>query len=69
MGLLPEREQLEQFLKDKSPDKRTRWVDQLLADEMGYAEHWLTFWNDLLRNDYDGTVSLPWSQADQRLVV
>ncbi|MEX2026644.1 MAG: DUF1549 domain-containing protein, partial [Pirellulaceae bacterium] len=20
-----------------------------------YAEHWLTFWNDLLRNDYAGT--------------
>ena len=20
-----------------------------------YAEHWLTFWNDLLRNDYTGT--------------
>jgi hypothetical protein len=22
---------------------------------MDYAEHWLTFWNDLLRNDYGGT--------------
>ena len=55
VGLLPEREQLEQFLKDKSADKRARWVDQLLANDMDYAEHWLTFWNDLLRNDYDGT--------------
>jgi hypothetical protein len=27
----------------------------LLADDRRYAEHWLTFWNDLLRNDYRGT--------------
>lgn len=55
VGLLPERDQLERFLNDKAADKRSRWVDQLLADDMAYAEHWLTFWNDLLRNDYDGT--------------
>ncbi len=55
VGLLPEREQLQRFLNDKAPDKRARWIDQLLADDMAYAEHWLTFWNDLLRNDYDGT--------------
>jgi hypothetical protein len=29
-------------------------VDAALADATGYAEHWLTFWNDLLRNAYDG---------------
>ena len=28
---------------------------QLLADRPRYAQHWLTFWNDLLRNDYQGT--------------
>ena len=28
---------------------------ELLADDVDYAEHWLTFWNDLLRNDYTGT--------------
>ena len=27
----------------------------MLDDRRGYAEHWLTFWNDLLRNDYAGT--------------
>src|SRR5206468_3678989 len=26
-------------------------VDALLADQDAYAEHWMTFWNDLLRND------------------
>jgi len=26
-----------------------------LSDKTRYAEHWMTFWNDLLRNDYAGT--------------
>ena len=30
-------------------------IDELLADNQAYAEHWLSFWNDLLRNDYAGT--------------
>ena len=55
VGLMPTAEQAQAFLADTSPDKRTKLVDQLLADNLGYTEHWLTFWNDLLRNDYDGT--------------
>ena len=54
-GLLPDAEKVESFLADDTPDKRTRLVDALLADSTAYAEHWLTFWNDLLRNDYAGT--------------
>ncbi len=30
-------------------------VRRLLDDKPNYAEHWLTFWNDALRNDYRGT--------------
>ena len=37
------------------PDRRERLIDRLLADDVARAEHWLTFWNDLLRNDYAGT--------------
>lgn len=55
LGLLPPREELEEFVADKSPDKRQRLVRRLLADNPRYAEHWLTFWNDVLRNDYKGT--------------
>lgn len=55
VGLLPEPEALGKFLADKSPDKRARLVRELLANDTAYAEHWLTFWNDLLRNDYSGT--------------
>lgn len=55
LGLLPPPEALEEFLADKSPDKRRQLVRRLLADSEGYAVHWLSFWNDMLRNDYKGT--------------
>ncbi len=55
VGLLPTPEELEHFISDTSPDKRTRLIDQLLNDDVAYADHWLSFWNDLLRNDYTGT--------------
>lgn len=55
VGLVPTPEQLAAFLSDSTPDKRNRAIQRLLADRQGYAEHWLTFWNDLLRNDYQGT--------------
>lgn len=55
VGLLPKPETIQTFVADKMPDKRARLVDSLLADKTAYTEHWLTFWNDLLRNDYAGT--------------
>jgi hypothetical protein len=55
IGLLPPPEELNAFLKDRSDDKREKLVKRVLADNRNYAEHWLTFWNDMLRNDYKGT--------------
>ena len=55
IGLLPEPGELAAFLADRRPDKRARLVDRLLANDVAYTEHWLSFWNDLLRNDYAGT--------------
>ena len=55
VGLLPAPDRVEAFVADTDPDKRTRLVRDLLADDVAYADHWLTFWNDLLRNDYTGT--------------
>jgi mono/diheme cytochrome c family protein len=55
IGLLPPPQDLEAFLNDARPDKREHLVGKLLADNSRYAEHWLSFWNDLLRNDYRGT--------------
>lgn len=55
VGLPPTPAEIESFVADTSPDKRERLVNALLADRRRYAEHWMTFWNDALRNDYRGT--------------
>lgn len=54
-GLLPTPEELQAFLDDPRTDRREHLVQVLLADNARYAQHALTFWNDLLRNDYRGT--------------
>ncbi len=54
IGLLPRPEQVEAFRQNSSANKRTQLVTTLLNDEQNYAQHWLSFWNDLLRNDYSG---------------
>ena len=54
-GLLPEPAAFLAFIADPAPDKRARLIRSLLGSDVAYTEHWLTFWNDLLRNDYDGT--------------
>jgi mono/diheme cytochrome c family protein len=55
IGLLPTPEELDAFENDASPEKRSRLADALLARNSDFAQHWLTFWNDALRNDYKGT--------------
>jgi hypothetical protein len=50
-GLLPSPEAVDAFLADRTPDKRARLVQTLLADDDKYAQHWISFWNDLLRNE------------------
>jgi hypothetical protein len=54
-GLLPEPAAVDAFVADKSPGKRAKLIELTLARDTDYAEHWLSFWNDLLRNDYQGT--------------
>ncbi len=55
VGLLPPADEVRAFVVSEVPDKRAQLVDRLLDDRSGYAQHWLSFWNDLLRNDYAGT--------------
>ncbi len=55
IGQLSAPGELDAFLKDTGPAKRDRLIRRLLDDRRAYADHWLTFWNDLLRNDYQGT--------------
>lgn len=55
IGLLPAPQDLIEFTNDKNPGKRADMVRRLLNRTDDYAMHWLTFWNDALRNDYTGT--------------
>ena len=55
IGLLPDPAEVKGFVESSDPNKHAALVDQLLANDREYAQHWLTFWNDLLRNDYTGT--------------
>lgn len=55
LGLLPDADRLKAFVDDTASDKRRRLVEESLERNVDYADHWLTFWNDLLRNDYAGT--------------
>jgi mono/diheme cytochrome c family protein len=55
LGVLPPVAELEAFIEDGRSDKRARLVQRLLGNNQDYAVHWLSFWNDLLRNDYRGT--------------
>ncbi|HEV7403271.1 MAG TPA: DUF1549 domain-containing protein [Chthoniobacteraceae bacterium] len=51
IGLLPTPAEVHAFVAQ--PD-RAALVRALLERRRDYADHWLTFWNDLLRNDYRG---------------
>ena len=50
-GLVPSPEELQAFLDDRAPDKHDTLIAKLLAGNQKYAENWISFWNDLLRND------------------
>jgi hypothetical protein len=51
-GRLPTAEEAKAFLADKSPDKRDRWIDRLLASE-SYADYFANKWASILRNKRD----------------
>ncbi len=68
-GMVPAYDATKGFVADKDPAKRERLIDSLLSDKKKYAENWISFWNDLLRNDqgvnYAGTRKsiTPWLLA------
>jgi len=55
IGLLPTPAELRAFEREEGEGKRERLVQRLLGDRARYTQHWLSFWNDCLRNDYRGT--------------
>jgi len=55
IGLLPRPAAVAAFAASDDVLKYDRLIRDLLARDRDYAEHWMTFWNDHLRNDYEGT--------------
>ncbi|MCR9200475.1 MAG: DUF1549 domain-containing protein [Planctomycetaceae bacterium] len=56
IGIPPTLEEQRLFLSREYNDAScSQLVDELLDRRHDYAEHWMSFWNDLLRNDYAGT--------------
>ncbi|SFJ02383.1 DUF1553 domain-containing protein [Planctomicrobium piriforme] len=47
VGVIPLDKDVREFLRDESPDKRTRMIDRLLADDR-CADHWTSYWLDVL---------------------
>ncbi len=47
VGVPPGEMEVRDFLADARPDKRTRAIDRLLADER-WADHWTGYWQDVL---------------------
>lgn len=63
IGTLPRSGEVRRFLRDRSPGKRDRLVDRLLAREE-FADYWTLKWCDLLRVKAEFPVNL-WPNAVQ----
>ena len=64
VGLLPPADSVDAFIRDPRPEKREILVASLLRRPDDYAQHWLSFWNDALRNDYTGTGYITGGRSD-----
>jgi hypothetical protein len=47
VGTLPSPVQIDAFMRDTSVDRRVHAIDRLLA-EPGWADHWVSYWQDVL---------------------
>ncbi len=52
IGLLPTPAEIPNIGSINSSQRRDEMIDTLLEDNINYAEHWITFWNDCFRNSY-----------------
>lgn len=54
LGLLPTSREIRSGSEFLKAHRMKEFVQSVLAERREFALHWLTFWNDLLRNDYTG---------------
>lgn len=54
LGMTPTYEQHKRGLEILERGHSGTLISSLINDNLNYTLHWLTFWNDLLRNDYTG---------------
>lgn len=47
VGVVPSLAEIDAFLADSAPDKRSRWIDRLLQDSR-WPDHWMGYWQDVL---------------------
>jgi hypothetical protein len=48
IGRIPSLDEVNRYLRDDAPDRRSRWVSEVL-DRPEYADYWANKWADLLR--------------------
>lgn len=47
-GVPPTPAEIAAFLADPAETRRARAIDRLLADDLGWADHWTSYWQDVL---------------------
>ncbi len=55
LGQLPTPDEIARFVGSQDAGKHQMLIHEFLSRDRDYADHWISFWNDLLRNDYAGT--------------
>ena len=48
IGVVPSVGSFSAFKADKSPNKRAKAIERYLDDELGWADHWTSYWQDVL---------------------
>ena len=48
VGVVPTPEQIAAFQNDKKPGRRARAINRFLEDNLGWADHWTSYWQDVL---------------------
>ena len=66
IGVIPTAAEARRFLEDKTPDKRVRLVDELLARNEDYAAHWTPFWEEAIGSSNVGITGGIGSRGNHR---